>query len=678
MTNPLLDDFKTPFGTVPFDLIKNEHFVPATQEAIRLAKAEIEAIKMQSAAPDFGNTLEALEQCGEKVGVIAHILFNLNTAETNEEIQKIAREISPLLTEYQNDVLLDDALFERIKAIYAQKDQLRLNPEQKTLLEKTYKSFVRNGALLSGEAKARLREIDKEKARLSLQFGEHVLAATHAFELWIENESDLTGLPQNEKEAAAHRAQEKGKPNSWLFTLDYPSYIPFMKYAQNRELRQKMHLAFGSRGFQEGANDNKEIVRRLARLRHERAQLLGYATHAHFVLEERMAETPQKVLDFLNDLLENARPAAHRDIREVQDYAQKLDKLDVLQAWDFSYYSEKLKKEKFNLDDEALRPYFQLEKVLEGIFEVAQKLYGLQFEKNENIAVYHPEVVTYEVKDANGKHKAVFYADFFPRKGKKDGAWMTSFREQKIRQGEDLRPHVSIVCNFAKPTPGKPSLLNLMEVLTLFHEFGHALHGMLSETQYASLSGTNVFWDFVELPSQIMENWVYEKETLDLFARHYESQEAIPLEMIRKIKEASNFQEGYQTLRQIGFSKLDLAWHSQNPEEIEDIAAFEAEVMQDTRLFPLVEGTAVSTAFSHIFAGGYSSGYYSYKWAEVLDADAFEFFKEKGIFNREVARSFAENILAKGGSEHPMTLYKRFRGAAPDPKALLRRTGLLV
>lgn len=678
MTNPLLADFATPFGTIPFDQIENTHFVPAMEEAIRLAKAEIQQIKTQSAAPNFANTLELLENSGEKVSVVARVLFNLNAAETNEEIQKITREISPLLTEYQNDILLDEVLFERIQAIYLQKDILQLNPEQNTLLEKSYKSFVRNGALLSPEAKARLREIDKEKAQLALQFGENVLAATNAYELWIENEADLAGLPQNDRATAAQKAEEKGKPGLWVFTLDYPSYLPFMKYAQNRELRRQMHLAFNSRGFQEGQQDNKEIIKKIARLRHERAQLLGYESHAHFVLEERMAENPDKVLDFLNELLGSVRPAANKELQEVQEYAQKLDNLDVLQAWDFSYYSEKLKKEKFNIDDEALRPYFKLENVLEGIFDVANRLYGLHFEKNNSIPVYHEEVVTYEVKDENENHQAVFYADFFPRKGKKDGAWMTSFREQRVFQGENLRPHISIVCNFAKPNGDKPSLLNLVEVLTLFHEFGHALHGMLSNTTYTSLSGTNVFWDFVELPSQIMENWVYEKETLDLFARHYETDEPIPLEIIQKIKEAANFQEGYQTVRQISFSKLDMAWHAQNPQNIEDVAVFETEVMQATRLFPHVKGTAVSTAFSHIFQGGYSSGYYSYKWAEVLDADAFEYFKEKGIFNREVARAFAEHILSKGGSEHPMTLYKRFRGAEPDPKALLRRTGLTV
>ena len=677
MTNPLLAEFSTPFGTVPFDLIKNEHFVPAIKEAIQLAKTEIQTIKNNPNNPDFQNTIEALESSGEKAGVVSRVLFNLNVAETSEEIQKIAREISPLLTEYQNDILLDEALFERIKAVYEQSDKLTLSAEQQMLLDKTYKGFARNGALLSPQDKNKLREIDKEKAELSLKFGENVLAETNAFELWVENEADLAGLPQSSIDEAAQKAEAKGKSGQWLFTLDYPSYIPFMKYAQNRELRRQMQFAFGSRGFNSESHDNQDYVKRIAQLRHERALLLGYPSHANFVLEERMAESPDKVLSFLGDLLKNARSAADQDVNEVQIFAQKLDQLDKLEAWDFAYYSEKLKKEKFNIDDEALRPYFKLENVLDGIFEVARRLYGLHFEKNTEIPVYHEEVVTYEVKDGEGKHKAVFYADFFPRAGKKNGAWMTSYREQRLNSGQDLRPHVSIVCNFAKPGKDKPSLLNLNEVLTLFHEFGHALHGMLAQTTYVSLSGTNVYWDFVELPSQIMENWVYEKETLDIFARHYESNEAIPVEIIQKIKEAANFQEGYQTVRQISFGKLDMAWHSKDPKGIEDVAAFEKEAMADTQLFPKVEGTAMSTAFSHIFQGGYSSGYYSYKWAEVLDADAFELFKEKGIFNSEIAQSFADNILSKGGSEHPMTLYKRFRGAEPDPKALLRRTGLL-
>ncbi len=675
--NPLLETFQTPFETIPFDKIENHHFLPALQAAIQEAKQEIKAIYESGDEPDFVNTIEALETSGDRVGIVANTFFNLNSAETNDEIQKLAREMSPLLTEYRNDILLDEQLFARIKTVYEQREQLNLSQEARMLLENTYKSFVRNGANLQDADKQKLREIDKELAQLSLAFGENVLAETNVFELVIENEEDLAGIPEDICKAAAAKAKEKDKPGKWVFTLEYPSYIPFMKYAQKRELRKQMYQAFMSKGFKGDERDNQEIVKQIVKLRHQRAQLLGYKTHADFVLEERMAESPQKVQAFLENILQYALPAANIELEELTEYANRLDQLQSIERWDFAYYGEKLKKEKFAYDDEILKPYFQLEKVIQGVFQVAEKLYGLRFVENPDIPVYHPEVTAYEVKDAQDKHLAVFYADFFPRPGKRAGAWMTSYRGQKRSKGQDQRPHVSIVCNFNKPSEDKPSLLTFNEVTTLFHEFGHALHGMLADGQYESLSGTSVYWDFVELPSQIMENWCYEKEALDLFAHHYETKEAIPAELIQKIIDSANYLEGYQNVRQISFARLDMHWHSQNPTDIDSVATFEQEAMQATELFPPVEGTNMSTAFSHIFQGGYSSGYYSYKWAEVLDADAFELFKENGIFDPETARSFKENILSRGGSEHPMELYRRFRGKEPSPEALLRKAGLL-
>lgn len=674
--NPLLNTFNTPFETAPFDLIREEHFLPAMQEAIQEAKKEIRVITEDTAPPTFENTVEALEKCGERVHIISSIFFNLNSAETNDKIQALAKEISPLLTEYSNDIMLDEQLFTRVKAVYEQKERLSLSPEQEMLLDKSYKGFVRNGANLNEEEKATLREIDKEKSRLSLEFGEHVLAETNAFELVVTDKHDLAGIPKGIVQAARETAKEKGKENAWVFTLNYPSYLPFMTYAENRKLREKMYRAFSSRAFKGDEYDNKEIVKKIVQLRHERANLLGYATHADFVLEERMAGNARKVIQFLDEILEYAQPEANVDLEQVTEYANQLDGLEILERWDFSYYSEKLKKEKFAIDDETLKPYFQLEKAIDGVFQVANKLYGLQFVENKEIPAYHPDVLTYQVQDETGAHVAVFYADFFPRAGKRAGAWMTSYRGQSKEQGINKRPHVSIVCNFSKPTSDTPSLLTFNEVLTLFHEFGHALHGMLADTTYESLSGTSVYWDFVELPSQILENWVYEPEALDLFAKHYETGETIPLHLIQKIKDSANFMEGYQTVRQISFGKLDMAWHSQEPSSIGTVSEMEDKVMNETSLFPKVEGSNMSCAFSHIFQGGYSAGYYSYKWAEVLDADAFEIFREKGIFHKEVATSFKDNILSKGGSEHPMTLYKRFRGKEPSPEALLRRAGL--
>ena len=677
MNNPLLHHFDTPFNTAPFHLIQPEHYLPAMKAAIVQGKAEIDAIVENTATPTFENTVVTLELAGHQVTVISEIFFNLNEAETNEAIQEAAQEISPLLTEYSNDIMLNKGLFERVKQVWENRVSFELNQEAEMLLEKTYKSFTRNGALLGEAQQNRLREIDARMAKLTLNFGENLLAETNAFELTVDNSEDLKGLPEGVIEAAAETAKAKGKEGKWVFTLHFPSYIPFVTYAENRALREQMVKAYGTRAFKGDEKDNSECVIEIANLRLERAQLLGYNSHAAFVLQERMAETPEQVKEFAKNILNAAKNAGHRDVAHVADFAKTTDGLDQLQRWDFGYYSEKLKKAKYAFDDELLKPYFKLENVINGVFEVASKLYDLSFVERNDIPKYHPEVLTYEVKDKSGKHLSVFYADFFPREGKRNGAWMTAFRGQRVVNGVDERPHISIVCNFTKPTSSKPSLLTFNEVTTLFHEFGHALHGMLAKGTYASLSGTNVYWDFVELPSQILENWCYEKECLDLFATHYETGEKIPVELIEKLKSSATFMEGYATVRQIGLGNLDMAWHSIASPIKENVQLIEQLALKETDLLQSIEGSCTTCSFSHIFNGGYSSGYYSYKWAEVLDADAFEFFKEKGIFNKTVATAFKENILEKGGTEHPMLLYKRFRGNEPDPKALLRRAGLL-
>ncbi|WP_339877362.1 M3 family metallopeptidase [uncultured Algoriphagus sp.] len=676
MNNPLLADFATPFDTAPFDQITPDHFLPAIKAAIAEAKEDISIIKAET-LPTFENTIEALDGAGKKLGIIAGIFFNLNSAETNEEIQSLAREISPLLTEHGNDILLDQILFQRVSQVFEQKDKLDLTAEQNTLLEKTYKSFVRNGAKLSEDKTDVLRKIDQQLAQTSLKFGENVLAETNKFVHFIDNESDLEGLPEGIKEAAAQIAEEKGEVGKWAFTLDYPSYIPAMTYSKNRELRETLFLANGTKCAKGDELDNQQNIKDILKFRHDRAVLLGYKSHADFVLEERMAKSPDQVQSFLASLLQKAKPKGLEEIKELEAFANEIDGLKALEKWDFAYYSELLKKEKYALDDELLRPYFQLEKVIDGVFQTAEKLFGITFVPQSDIPVYHKDVTAYEVKDQDGNYLSIFYADFFPRPGKRNGAWMTSYKGQSINNGQDIRPHVSIVCNFTKPTKSKPSLLTFNEVTTLFHEFGHALHGMMAKGNYESLSGTSVFWDFVELPSQIFENWCYEKECLDLFAKHYETGEKIPEELIDKIKKASNFQQGYQTVRQISFGLLDMAYHSQDPSAISSIFEFEEEVMHPTDLLPKVPGTLMSTSFSHIFQGGYSSGYYSYKWAEVLDADAFELFQEKGVFDKSTAESFVQNILSAGGSEHPEILYKRFRGREPKQEALLKRAGLV-
>ncbi len=670
--NPLLQDFNTP----PFSKIKEENYKPAIKEAIEIAKKEINDIVNNTEAPSFENTTVALDNTGEKLDKITSIFFNLNSAETNEEIQEIAKEISPWLSEFKNDMVLNEALFKRVKAVYNQIANLSLTPEQEMLLEKQYKGFARNGANLDNDEKVELRKIDAALSKLSLQFGEHILAETNSFEMLLTNEKDVSGLPESAKEAAKMMATQRNK-EGWLITLDYPSYIPFMTYADNRELRKKLAIAMGKKGFQKNEYNNEKIVLDIVNLRHKRSNLLGYKTHANFVLEERMAESPENVLTFLNELLEKAKPAAIREFNNLENYAKKLDSIEKLEKWDGSYYSEKLKKELFNLDQELLKPYFKLENVIEGVFAIAGKLFDLKFEEIDTIDKYHEDVKTYTVSDSKDNFISHFYADFHPRPGKRNGAWMTSYKSQQIKNEINERPQVSIVCNFTKPTDTKPSLLTFNEVTTLFHEFGHALHGMLANTTYNSLSGTSVSWDFVELPSQVLENWCYEKEALELFAKHYETGETIPMEYVEKIKESASFHEGMQTLRQLSFGLLDMQWHGTNPTNIKHVKDFEVAAFSDTQLYPDVSENCMSTAFAHIFQGGYSAGYYSYKWAEVLDADAFEYFKEEGIFNKKIADKFKDNVLSKGGTEKPMDLYKRFRGKKPNSDALLKRAGLI-
>ncbi len=675
MMNPFLAPYKTKFDTIPFSKIKLEHYVPAVHEGIKQASQEINQIVKNIESPSFQNTIEKLDNVGEILDKVTNAFFNLNSAETSPEMQQLAQEISPLLTSYKNDVMMNTELFHRVKSVYNNPPN-DLNEEQKTLLKNTYKSFDRNGANLSKTDQDTLRNIDNQLSKLSLTFGEHVLLESNAFQLFLENERDLDGLPEGVKEAAAMAAEQNGEKGKWLITLDYPSYIPFMTYSTVRELREKMYKAFSSKAFSDNEQNNESIIKQIVDLRHKRANLLGFDSHADFVLAERMAESPNKVYSFLNEIQEKALPFAKNEFKTLTDYANKQDGIKELKKWDGGYYAEKLKKETFNIDDELLRPYFQLEKVVQGVFLTAQKLFGLHFHRNTDIDVYHKDVVTYEVTDADGKHIAVFYADFFPRPGKRQGAWMTSFRSQKVVDGIDQRPHVSIVCNFTKPTDTKPSLLTFNEVTTLFHEFGHALHGMLANGQYASLSGTSVYWDFVELPSQLMENWCYEKECLDLFATHYETNEPIPTEYIDRIKSSANFMSGMATIRQISLGKIDMGWHAKEVDASLDVKAYETSQIEGLDFCPSVKEACTSTSFSHIFQGGYSSGYYSYKWAEVLDADAFEAFQENGIFDSETAESFKKNVLSAGGSVHPSILYKRFRGRDAKPDALLKRAGL--
>ncbi|HEY4539465.1 MAG TPA: M3 family metallopeptidase [Faecalibacter sp.] len=676
MNNPLLEKFDTPFESAPFSKIKIEHYQPAFEQAIKEAKEEIDQIVNNPQEPTFENTIVAMELSGEKLGRISSIFFNLNSAETSDEMQKIAQEISPALSEFGNDIRLNQALFQRIKVIYDQRHTLNLTEEEAYLLEKKYKGFSRNGANLNEDEKLKLRDIDKELAQLTLQFGQNVLAETNLYELIITNEDDLKGLPDYAIEQAKADAEAKNK-EGWIFTLQAPSYIPFMQYAENRTLREELFRASGRKAYQNNEYNNEENIKKIAKLRYDRANLLGYRTHADYVLEERMAKTPSNVIEFLNDLLVKARPFAEKEIEELAAFAKKTDGIDTLQRWDHAYYAEKLKQAKFNLSEEELKPYFQLENVTQGAFDVATKLFGITFKEINTIDKYHEDVVTYEVLDKDGNFLSLLYADFFPRAGKRPGAWMTSFREASNVNGKSIRPHVSIVCNFTKPTKDKPSLLTFQEVTTLFHEFGHALHGMLPNTVFESLAGTNVYWDFVELPSQFYENFCYEPEALALFAKHYQTGEVIPQELVDKVRNASSYMDGYQTLRQISFGLLDMAYHANNPSEIHDVQEFEKMAFQPTELYPQVQDNLMSTSFSHIFQGGYSSGYYSYKWAEVLDADAFAYFQETGIFNEETAQKYY-TLLSSGGTKDPMELYIAFRGKKPTPDALLKRAGLVA
>ncbi len=676
MKNLLLSDFNTYLDTVPFSDIKPEHFKPAVEKYITRTQQEIDAIVQNPEVPDFQNTIEALEFSGMHLSRIQSILMNINSAETNDVWQQTTEEILPVLNDFYNNIRQNKALFDKVAYVQKHVNPDTLTTEQSMLLDKTYKSFVRNGANLSDQQQQKLREIDQQLTRLKLQFNKNVLHETNSFELLITDEKHLNGLPQSVIDAASDLAKQRQK-TGWLFTLHAPSYIPFMKYQKNRDLRRQMVLAYGSRSFKNDAFDNQKIVLQIAGLRKQRANLLGYKTYADYVLEERMAETPQNVLDFLDSLHQAAYPKAKTELQKLEALARQ-DGIDKLEKWDVPYYMNILKKQELQLDEQKLKAYFPLNKVLQGVFEIAGRLYGLKFVKSDRIDTYHPDVQVFEVFDETGKFMAVFYADFFPRAGKRQGAWMTSYKDQWQRNGKDSRPHISIVTNFTKPTATEPALLSFNEVTTLFHEFGHALHGMLAQSHYPSLSGTNVYWDFVELPSQIMENWAYEKEALDLFARHYQTGEKLPEEDLKNIKKSLQFMEGYATNRQLSFGYLDMGWHYRfDPDNDTDVSQIEQKHMAKTQVLPYYEQNNMSVAFSHIFPGGYAAGYYSYKWAEVLDADAFAYFKEKGIFNPEVAQKF-KALLQAGGSEHPMTLYKKFRGREPRVEALIKRAGLKV
>ena len=675
--NPLLQTFTNYDQSVPFSKIKVEHYLPALDSALEIAREKLQALKTSNAIADFNNTILALETCSDSLERMMSIFSNLETAEAGEDHRLLAKDIYPKLSTFQSDLSLDPELFKRVKAVYDNRTNLNLDLEKNRLLEKTYLSFVRNGALLSASEKEKLRKIDQELSVLAPQFSENVLQATNAFEVIVSDPKEVEGLPEGALEAAQMSAEAKGHKGKWLFNLQAPSYIPVLTFAKNRNLREKMSKAYGSRSFND-AFDNQENIKKTVQLKYQRAQLLGFKTHADYVLAERMAKDTATVKQFLQKLLKASKKAAQHDLVEVKEFAMKTYCLKEIQPWDFAYYSEKLKEEKYSFNEESLRPFFKLENVVTGVFEHARKLYGLAFSERTDIEVYHPDVKVYEVKEEkSGKYISLFYTDFFPRETKKGGGWMTTYRDQGIMFDEVRRPHVSIVCNFTKPTTTKPSLLSYDEVRTLFHEFGHALHGMLSDCTYRSVSGTNVYWDFVELPSQIMENWASEKEGLDVFAKHYENNTLIPADLVVKIKASQKFQAGWMSLRQLQFAMMDMAWYTTDPNTITDVDLFESLATAETRLLPKIPGTNASCSFSHIFAGGYSAGYYSYKWAEVLDADAFEYFKEKGLFNPEVAKKFKENILSRGGTEHPMELYKKFRGREPDPNALLRRDGLI-
>lgn len=674
--NPLLEPSKLKNAAVPFNLIQPEHFPEALDIAIKTGRERLAEIKAQPAS--FDNTFRGLEASTEELEFIFTLFNNLLGAHSNDKLQALSMELGPKVASFANDILLDSGLFEKVRQVYDDRNQLGLNAEQLHLVEKVYRDFQRSGAALDDKQKARLREIDEKLSQLSPRFRDNVLKATNEFEMWITDEKDLAGLTPTLTGMAKQAATDKGRPEAWLITLHMPFFLPFQRFSEKRELREKQYRAFTSRSFG-GKYDNQAVILETVNLMKEKSQLLGAKSYADYALQLRMAETPEQVNSFLAKLVKASKPAAEREIKEIQEMADSMGGPNPLQPWDFHFYAEKLKEKKYDIDEEELRPYFKLENVIAGVFEHARRLFGLKFVETREYPVYHEDVRVYEVyKDHPGKDfVGLFYADFFPRETKSQGAWMTNFYEQGHFRGRRNRPHVSIVCNFTKPTKERPSLLNFDEVRTLFHEFGHALHSLLSQVEFRSLAGTNVFLDFVELPSQILENWAEEEESLKLFAHHYQTGETIPMDLIARLKKSQKFLAGYSSIRQLNFALLDMAWFTEPPALGGSVSEFEDRVTEPTQVLPKVPGTNISTAFAHIFGGGYASGYYSYKWAEALDADAFELFKEKGIFHEETAGRFEEFILSKGGSDHPMRLYEKFRGRAPDPEALLRRDGLL-
>lgn len=675
--NPLLSPFNTPFETIPFLSIKPEHYEPAIKEAIIEHNKEIENIINEKEEPSFKNTIVALENSGRTLNRITSIFFNLLSAETNDKMDKLAENLMPILSEHENNISLNEKLFKRIKNVYLNKPSLNLNTEDSMLLEKSYDSFIRNGANLSTEKKKKFRELSLKLSTLTLRFSQNRLKEINNFELIIDNEENLKGIPQGIIDAAKEVAKEKGYENAYVFTLHAPSFIPFMKYSSIRELRKKMFIAYNTQCIHDNQYNNVEIVKELVNIRLEIANLLGYETYADYVLKKRMAKTQKDVYDLLYKLLDAYTPTAQKEVKEVENFAKLIEGKDfTLMPWDWAYYSEKLKNKKFDFNEEELRPYFEINNVIKGIFGLATKLYGITFKENKDIQTYNKDVKTFEINDSNNNFLAVLYADFFPRKGKQSGAWMTSYKEQWKENGKDSRPSVSINMNFTKPTDKTPSLLTFSEVTTFLHEFGHALHGVFANTTYQSMSGTNVYWDFVELPSQIMENFATENQFLNTFAKHYKSGEQLPAEFINKIVDSSNFNIGYACLRQISFGLLDMAWYTREEKFEGDVTDFEKKIFDKTRLLPYVDGCCMTVQFSHIMSGGYSAGYYSYKWAEVLDADAFARFKNNGIFDKKTAQSFRENILSKGGTEHPMDLYLKFKGEEPTIDALLKRNGI--
>lgn len=676
--NPFFENIHTPHDTVPFDRIAVEHYAPAIRRGIECQNEEIDAIVNNPEPADFHNTILALEKSGQLLHRVEVVFDNLLSAETNDAMQELAKELMPLLSEHANNITLNERLFERVKTAYEHRNNEPLTAEQRKLTEDTYEGFARSGANLQGADKEKYRELSRQLSLLTLQFSENNLKETNDYQLVLTDEAQLKGLPQSAIDAAAETAREK-QQEGWVFTLHAPSYVPFLTYAADRDLRKEIYMAYNTKCTHANACNNLDIVKQLVNTRLALAQLLGYKDYATYKLERRMAQNSANVYHLLDQLLEAYKPTAQKEYAEVQALAREEQGADfTLMPWDWGYYSQKLKDRKFNLNDEMLRPYFELENVKKGVFGLATRLYGITFQKNPDIPVYHKDVEAFDVFDKDGSFLAVLYTDFHPREGKRSGAWMTSYKEQWIdeKTGENSRPHVSLVMNFTKPTQDKPALLTFGEVETFLHEFGHSLHGMFANTTYASLSGTNVYWDFVELPSQFMENFAVEKEFLHTFARHYQTGELIPDELVQRIVDSRNFNAAYACLRQVSFGLLDMAWYTRTTPFEGNVMAYEKQAWARAQILPSVEGTCMSTQFSHIFAGGYSAGYYSYKWAEVLDADAFSLFKKQGIFDQKTAFSFRENILSRGGTEHPMTLYKRFRGQEPTIDALLIRNGI--